>query len=164
MWYDSLSNCNSDCHIDYYDNIYQVSACVHRYGACSQRVQMQPALLSMIQTQLMSIDPDFWIMIDYEDFVSRPKEYIEIVNDYLQIPDRTLLGNAIAKIVKASSTSTSKSGWDELNKNAKDLGQMVRNLLYSDHGKHQWPIYNSPYFLVSPENRQFLDSKLKKSR
>ena len=123
---------------------------------------MQPAVLSMIQTQLMSIDPMFWIMIDYEDFVSKPTEYIGIIDDWLQIEDKTLITNAIKKIVKASSTSTSKSGWDELDKNAKDLGKMVRNLLYSDYAKHQWPIYDSPYFLVSPDNRKFLDSKLKR--
>ena len=138
-----------------------VSACVHRYGDCSGRVQFQPAVLSMIQSQIMSIDPKFWIMIDYEDFVKRPMEYIDIINDYLLINDKLLIEDAIKTIVKASATSEKKSGWDELKRNAKKLAKLVENLLYSDYSKNMWPLYNSPYFCVTPENRAFLDSKYK---
>merc|ERR1712154_324612 len=119
-----------------------VSACIHRYGDCMNRIQMQPAVLSMIQSQILSIDSKFWIMIDYEDFVSRPLEYVDIVSDWLLIKDKELIRNALKNVVNASSTSVDKSGWNELEKKSKSLAGLVRNLLYSNYSKNMWPIYN----------------------
>ncbi len=110
---------------------------------------------------LISIDPAFWIMIDYEDFVKRPLEYVDILSDWLVIKDKHSIHNALKTIVVPSKTSSQQSGWVELEKNAKKLVGLVENLLYSDYAKNMWPIYNSQYFLVTPENRQFLDSKYK---
>lgn len=138
-----------------------VSACVHRFGECETRVNIQSPILSIIQSQILSIDPKCWIMIDYEDFVQRPLQYVDIINDYLLINDKTLIENSIKEIVKPSKTSSKSSGWQEMRTKSPNLADLVDNMMYKPWSNNMWPIYDSPYFLVSPENRQFLDSKYK---
>merc|ERR1712113_440947 len=71
-----------------------VSSCVHRFGNCAGRIIFTHAVLSIIQAQLFSLDIKYWIMIDYEDFVQRPMEYVDIIQKWLKIHDRKLIENA----------------------------------------------------------------------
>ena len=36
---------------------------------------------------------------------------------------------------------------------------VIKNSFYKEYNKWQWPVFNNDYFLVTPENTQFLDSK-----
>ena len=139
-----------------------VSACVHRFGECRNRVQFYPRALSVLQSQLLGIDPRFWIMIDYDDMVTRPKAYVPIFSKYFEL-DKKLVETGFSA-VKASKTTVKKSAWDELGRGARggkesSMIRAVKTAFYEEYAKYQWPVFNSDYFLVTPENTAFLDSK-----
>ena len=57
-------------------------------------------MLSVIQTQLMSIDTQFWIMIDYDDLIEKNQDYVDIINDWIGIEDVNAVKKAIMESVK----------------------------------------------------------------
>ncbi len=42
-------------------------------------------MLSVMQTQLLSIDTQFWIMLDHDDIIKRKKKYIDIISDWISV-------------------------------------------------------------------------------
>eukprot|EP01084_Bolivina_argentea_P229103 386753_1 len=67
---------------DYINSI--VSSCVNRFNACIKRIQFLSKMLSVLQTQLLSIDTQFWIMLDYDHLVTNlNSEYMNILSIWL---------------------------------------------------------------------------------
>ena len=77
-----------------------VSSCVARFNKCIKRIEFMSKMLSVIQTQLMSIDTQFWIMIDYDDLIEKKQDYVDIINDWIGIEDVNAVRKAIMESVK----------------------------------------------------------------
>ena len=142
-----------------------VSSCVHRFGHCGSRIQYLPTALDLLQSQLLAIDPKFWIMIDYNDLMQRPKEYVPIISKFLQL-DKNIVQSGFdvidtSKINKNNKLLTDKertnSALNELRAN--DRRNAVKWFYNNYNPITRWPLFNSDYFLVTPENTAFLDSK-----
>ena len=132
-----------------------VSSCIHRYGQCKQRIMFTNPIISLIQSHLFSLDNKYWIMIDYEDFMLRPIEYVDIVNKWLKINDKQFVKNMFKQVIKPSKVSVSGSGWNDMKKKDKKSAQLIKKLYYEQYSKHFWPIYDSNFFTVTPENYSF---------
>ncbi|ETO00183.1 hypothetical protein RFI_37268, partial [Reticulomyxa filosa] len=141
-----------------------VSACLHRFGDCDKRALFLPRLLSELQTELLQIDPEFWILLDFNDLVSRPVSYANVLQTFLNLKSEKTVANALKDSVRVRSNDpkdpTYKDAWKELEKeNYYQATKMIQLAFYSTHSKHRWPLFNSSFFLVTPESREFLDSK-----
>ena len=114
-------------------------------------------MLLVIQSQLLSIDPKFWIMIDYNDLISRARLYVPIVSKFLQM-NQNVVKNAFNKVIESQDLQRAREEYDYTNKKLKRM-IVINNSFYKEYNKWQWPVFNSDYFLVTPEDTQFLDSK-----
>ena len=154
---------------DYINSI--VSSCVTRFGSCMKRIQFLSKMLTVIQAQLMSIDTQFWIMLDYDDLIRIKKQYVEIIGDWIGIDDMEIMRKAIMESVKVKTKKEGvnlhkgieRSGWDKLRYDVTDVSDryawLAMKKVFYEEGRYQWPLFNSSYFLVTPKNRAFLDSK-----
>ena len=137
-----------------------ISTCIHRFGQCKQRIELLPKALLILQSQLLAIDPNFWIMIDYNDFVQRSKLYVPIIDKFLQINHQ----NMVEKSFQIIRNTDDSDGTDD-NKRDNDLLSnkqfmtLIENAFYKEYQAWQWPVFNSDYFVVTPENTAFLDAK-----
>eukprot|EP01083_Nonionella_stella_P042010 113648_1 len=147
-----------------------VSSCVHRFSGCMRRIELLHTMLSVIQSQLMSIDTQFWIMLDYDDVVKRKEEYVGIISDWIGIKQE-FVRNALRDAIKVKKKKEGvhlykgieRTAWDKLRYDVTDnkdrYAYKAMKTIFYEQGKYQWPIFNSSYFLVTPANRAFLDSK-----
>ena len=132
-----------------------VSSCIHRFGQCKERVMFTNPVISLIQSHLFSLDKKFWIMIDYEDFMQRSLEYVDIINEWLKINDKEFVTKIFKKVIKPSEVSVTGSGWKDMEKGSgKQSSQLIKKLFYEEHSKYLWPLYNEQ-FIVRPENSSF---------
>ncbi|ETO25427.1 hypothetical protein RFI_11710 [Reticulomyxa filosa] len=141
-----------------------VSACLHRFGDCDKRALFLPRFLSELQTELLQIDPEFWMLLDFNDLVSRPVKYANVLQTFLQLKDERVVANALKNSVRVRSNNpkdpTYKDAWKELQEEGNDRAmKMIHLAFYNSHNKYRWPLFDSPFFLVTPESREFLDSK-----
>ena len=142
-----------------------VSSCVHRFGQCGTRIQYLPTALDLLQSQLLAIDPKFWIMIDYDDMMHRPMEYVPLIAKYLQLDKKIVQhGFDVIDTKKINKNSKSLSEKEKTRNALKEMRSNDRqNAMRWFYGSYnpitRWPLFNSDYFLVTPENTAFLDSK-----
>ena len=121
-------------------------------------ISFYPTIITLIQSQLLAIDPMYWIMLDYKDFVLRSVEYSGILSKFLEI-DEEIVRYGLKFGVRASKTSKKNSAWNELYNISPELVTIVKHTFYQPQSS-QWPIFNKK-FIVTPENTWFLDVKYK---
>ena len=138
-----------------------VSSCIHRFGHCDARIKYAERGLSLIHTQLMGIDPQFWIMLDYDHLVTHLNDsrYVDIIAKWLSV-DPMFVDDAF-KNIEPSNTTLLQSQWDELKNysTSKDYTDIIKRLFYG-RATRKWPIFSNPYFTVTPHNTAFLNSKV----
>ncbi|ETO16536.1 hypothetical protein RFI_20803 [Reticulomyxa filosa] len=93
-----------------------VSACLHRFGDCDKRALFLPRLLSELQTELLQIDPEFWILLDFNDLVSRPVSYANVLQTFLNLKNEKTVANALKDSVRVRSNDPKDPTYKELGK------------------------------------------------
>ena len=131
---------------------------VRRYGNIQQRIEILQHMMNMIQTQLISIDQQFWIGINMDDLFKRMQDYIDIfcmfLGPYLtQFDVETAMKFQMKDKHKPHDYSKGFKDVDNVNKNEWNvLNQMLKY-------ETKWSLLSSNDILVTPENLQFLADK-----
>lgn len=161
-----------------------VSSCIHRFGECSKRVQLQYQGFNIIDQDLKAIDQKYWIMIDYFDICQQPNQYIDIFAIWLNIKDKELIKYGLSFINNPKKNKTRqdiiKSSWDLIEKwdkgkfiepddirkgrkayiNEDPLSYSLKEHLLTDDNLNN--LNNSIWFnqcvVVYPENIKFINS------
>ena len=62
-----------------------ISTCINRFGHCEERIPLLSNMLNVIHGQLMQIDSDFWLQLNYTDLVRNMMDYSDILISFLML-------------------------------------------------------------------------------
>ena len=143
-----------------------ISVCVHRWNwrlkQCNQRQLIYQYLLSYIQAQIISLDPKYWILIEYNDFFNRTQKYYQVFCGFLHLDCQVMKeilpiainathnfkAGYINHTVKKDALTELKQIWED--ETEAKQHQYWLNKTYFNF--KQWPLFSSDYFNVNPEN------------
>ena len=139
-----------------------ISSCVKRFGKCISRIPLLSNMLNVIHAQLMQIDKQFWIQINYTHLISNIIDYKIILSKFLNVK---LFD--IDKAINKTKKEYIKHNNKKINRKTKIKDSLnnyklwaINQSYYSLNVKYRWPLFVDDYYLVTPTNDTFLRNKL----
>eukprot|EP01084_Bolivina_argentea_P073601 133552_1 len=143
---------------------------ISRYCNKLKRIQYIKLMLSIIQTDLLAIDNQFWIIINFDHLLQYPMEYIPLLVKYLfknidsGNMDWKTMENNLKYVLEMTLKNKPISGYvdddvhrDKCRIGSNQLNELIHNLRIDS--PYEWPIFNQHKFIVMPNNTQFLNQK-----
>eukprot|EP01083_Nonionella_stella_P000158 462_1 len=135
-----------------------ISTCVKRFGGCPSRVALLANMLNVIHAQLLQIDAEFWMQINYTDLVStneRMMQYAPILSSFLNVKleniERAIRHTCeeYNKRKKKQKQSRPVHKKDEFVINEKQEWA-IQASYYSQHVQNRWPLFSNGLYTVTP--------------
>ncbi len=144
---------------------------VNNLEGCIERINKFRFVLSEMHRVLSYLDKRYWIMIDYNDLITRPRQYAKIVTGFLQIQisdhekDKHLIENlfqnkikqknVLLNIINTHELMASNGKWDELREYmnySKQKWLLTKSWIYKHYFNYKyWPIFANHFYLTTPE-------------
>eukprot|EP01083_Nonionella_stella_P168902 571579_1 len=92
-----------------------VSSCIHRFGRCVWRTKTFEQAIFAIDQQVRAMHYRYWIMIDFEDLLSNPLGYTEILSTWMNVNDIELIKYGLLGIEPSiRSNSSVQRSWEKI--------------------------------------------------
>lgn len=145
------------------------SAIRRGFKPIQNRVELHSKGMEAIEEQVRSTSQNNWIMIDYEDFLTRPLAYAPVLADWWRVdnvsafmtmfeeikvrdPERNVLEESWQRIGEFDEKSSKNKLKEQLT-----MEEKVRNMVHK-WAENEQSIWNNDCVLVSPENTRFIEN------
>merc|ERR1712062_534226 len=118
--------------------------------------------MKLIEAQVRSLSQDEWIMIDYEDLLLRPMDYVSILAKWFGLENGSGLRKGFSIVgVRSPERDIEEESWERIKKwdTENSDGEPVMEGLVLNV-MHKWSldatsIWNNPCVVVTPDNSSF---------
>ena len=132
---------------------------VSRYCGKTERVHFMKLMLTEIQREIVQIDPQFWILVDFDDLLENTMDYAPIFAQYFFQMESAEMERRMIDILQMTMDKKPDRNYAD-SPCALTESEVIelRKYLRLD-SLNEWPLFKADKFIVSPWNSAFLDQK-----
>lgn len=148
------------------------SAIRREFRNIQHRVQLHERGMELIDAQIRGVSQDYWIIIDYEDFLIRPLEYAPILGKWFHIENVDALMHGLGEVkVRSLERNVLAESWQIIREWDKENFQhhlndnftmeyQVQNIMQK-LDETERSMWNNGCVVVRPESMKFIENGFK---